>query len=473
MTQYQHHPHQQPHQKSTSTSEMMYFLAGTLLPTIAFLFHHYYMTSKPTTKKRTKEQKINDANMRNEEIIFDSNNHDDDDDDDVKLIKSVYICDKLLLSNLIRYILPCQVIEPAPILATTTTTAAAVVPAAVKNEEQRDLSEDATEWISRWFEKFSSIGFLPIMYTSLGGGGKGGGILPEQLVLLYCIGSCVKEYDEKIKHTSNRTEDMVHPLGEHAESMKKSCLFLARLYCNLCQRLKFDESMEERYDGEKSLIENGSNVILDVLLSCLSTNVDEQPCQHQQHQSIVNDGNALRRELGESTNIMQVLVWDLGMIVDRLDHENRGINARELKIKESDQHHLTSLVRLIANLSYKCRLHQDLVRTTNVPLLNSTTATTPVVAQNGHESTYNQVSSNRNGLHVLLSCTSFAYGCFTLREWAIVAIRNVLEDNEDNQKQVEQLEAQQALNTPELEKLGVKVHLDRKGHVHVTPKEGS
>jgi apolipoprotein N-acyltransferase len=171
----------------------------------------------------------------------------------------------------------------------------------------------------------------------------------------------------------------------------------------------------------------------------------------------MQDVDILRRELGQSTNnIVKVIVEDLGLIVDRLDYENRGINARELTIKQCDQHHVTSLVRLIANICYKCQCNQDLVRMTPVPI--------SFVKDTKHD-------SRRNGLHVLLSCTSFAYGCFTLREWAIVAIRNVLEDNQENQKQVEELEAQQALNTPELEKLGVQVHLDRKGHVHVSPKE--
>jgi Spinocerebellar ataxia type 10 protein domain. len=386
-------------------------------------------------------------------------------DENVTYFKSLFSSDTILLSNLIRYILPRQVLEPR-ILA-----AAAAVAVVEKNDKQDDLSDDATEWISRWIEKLSCLGFLPDMYAALGGGeekrekeqecdpchpGNHGdqeqqqtmdcGILPEQLVLLHCIGSSLDEYTRAFATSTQQRADMIHPLGENFESMKQSCLFLAHLYCKLRQRMRCNENIQERYDGEMSCIENGSNVILDVLSSCLSVSVDEPS---------LNDFHTLRKELGESTNIMQTLVWDLGMIVDRLDFENRGINARELKIKACDQHHVTSLVRLIGNISYKCRFNQDLVRMTSVPLVKDTTNS----------------ESTRNGLHVLLSCTSFAYGCFTLREWAIVAIRNVLEDNDENQNLIQQLEAQQALNTPELEKLGVKVHLDRKGHVHVSPKE--
>jgi hypothetical protein len=383
---------------------------------------------------------------------------DDDDDENVQYIKSVYVCDAILLSNLVRYILPCQVIQP-----TTYVTG--------KDNHQEDLSDDATEWISRLMEKFSSMGLFPSMYAALGGQEEEEecdsldhvthhkkpqeqeqqaqycGMLPEQLVLLHCVGSSLDEYERNFC-TSKQRKDTIHPLGDDLESMKKSCQFLAQLYCNLRQRVRCKENIQERYDGEISCIENGSNVILDVLSSCLSTSVAEP---------FMQDVDILRRELGQSTNnIVKVIVEDLGLIVDRLDYENRGINARELTIKQCDQHHVTSLVRLIANICYKCQWNQDLVRMTPVPI--------SFVKDTKHD-------SRRNGLHVLLSCTSFAYGCFTLREWAIVAIRNVLEDNQENQKQVEELEAQQALNTPELEKLGVQVHLDRKGHVHVSPKE--
>lgn len=76
----------------------------------------------------------------------------------------------------------------------------------------------------------------------------------------------------------------------------------------------------------------------------------------------------------------------------------------------------------------------------------------------------------RCGLHVLLSCTSFSYGCFTLREWALVAIRNVLDGNQQNQDMVAQLEAQKTVDTPELNKMGVKTVIDDQGKVRVEPR---
>lgn len=377
-------------------------------------------------------------------------------DEYLRHISSVLSSDYMMMSNLIRYILPSQVVQPA-----------------TKNKDSKadDLSDDATEWITRLMEKFFVMGYFPNMYTSLAGecDQKGSfdspcGILPEQLVLLHCICSCLED---------SKT-DVLHPLLDDGlpservfESITKSFQFFAMLYCNLRKRFHSNQdtcprndSFQERFDGENSCVENGANVILDILSSSLS--VDHRTTSQF-------DWNLLRQELGQSSNMVQVLVLELGMLLDRLGLDNRGINARELKIQESDQHHVTSIVRLIGNLCYKCRINQDLVRTTIVPIPKS-------ASTHGTIQEYTQLPKDadmssddvRNGLHVLLSCTSFAYGCFTLREWAIVAIRNVLEDNIENQTHVEKLEAQQALNTPELEKLGIDVHLDQRGNVQVS-----
>merc|ERR1712038_132553 len=124
------------------------------------------------------------------------------------------------------------------------------------------------------------------------------------------------------------------------------------------------------------------------------------------------------------------------------------------------------LVRLIGNLCYQCKTNQDIVRETKIPIQK------PNDMSNDYTSTTNDFNSkeaeqNRNGLHVMLSCTTFAYGCFTLREWGIVAIRNILDGNNANQEEVAKLEAQQVINTPELEKFGIKLNLNKKGKIVV------
>ena len=76
--------------------------------------------------------------------------------------------------------------------------------------------------------------------------------------------------------------------------------------------------------------------------------------------------------------------------------------------------------------------------------------------------------TERTGLHVILSATSLAPACFTLREWCIVAIRNAVENNAANTETVRRLEANQVMDdTPELRRAGVKVEMDAKGNVSV------
>eukprot|EP00538_Stauroneis_constricta_P003704 CAMPEP_0119554206 /NCGR_PEP_ID=MMETSP1352-20130426/6769_1 /TAXON_ID=265584 /ORGANISM="Stauroneis constricta, Strain CCMP1120" /LENGTH=85 /DNA_ID=CAMNT_0007600765 /DNA_START=24 /DNA_END=277 /DNA_ORIENTATION=+ len=77
-------------------------------------------------------------------------------------------------------------------------------------------------------------------------------------------------------------------------------------------------------------------------------------------------------------------------------------------------------------------------------------------------------ATDRTLLHILLSTTSFGHACFTLREWALVAIRNALEDNEGNQQVVATLEAQRPMEQTELDRAGVKVKMDDQGKVSVS-----
>lgn len=47
-----------------------------------------------------------------------------------------------------------------------------------------------------------------------------------------------------------------------------------------------------------------------------------------------------------------------------------------------------------------------------------------------------------------------------LREWGLLAVRNLLEGNEDNQKEVAELEVKEPVTTPEISRLGLKVEVD-------------
>jgi len=86
---------------------------------------------------------------------------------------------------------------------------------------------------------------------------------------------------------------------------------------------------------------------------------------------------------------------------------------------------------------------------------------------------FRKQTGEKNGLHVLLSCTSLASGCFTLREWAVLAIRFALEKNQENQRIVEQLEAQDAADSTDIQGLGVKVEVNEMGEVKISSRLGA
>ena len=52
-------------------------------------------------------------------------------------------------------------------------------------------------------------------------------------------------------------------------------------------------------------------------------------------------------------------------------------------------------------------------------------------------------------------------------------IRNVLQDNEENQHEVAKLEANQPIQSAELGGLGIRVEMDSKGNVSVVPADNS
>jgi ataxin-10 len=145
-------------------------------------------------------------------------------------------------------------------------------------------------------------------------------------------------------------------------------------------------------------------------------------------------------------------------MVDDLTERSFGRKARELKLSEDDQKLITALVRLQGNLCFNCRHNQDLMRTTLVPPTKKN-----VAAESG-----NMPGPSRNALHVLLSSTSFGTSCFTLREWCVIAIRNVLEDNSQNQEVVTQLDAQNPVQSAALDHAGVRVTMDKQGKVSLS-----
>jgi hypothetical protein len=353
--------------------------------------------------------------------------------------------DVLLMCNLMRYILPSSVIRENV------------------NGTIKDQSDSATDWILLLIEKLATVGFFRSMFLSLGPQTSYSRlkVTPEQIILLHCI---AKEVDEYSRYLHTNDAKKLHPLAGSctAEERKENFEFLVDK-CLLLRPgrdldLERESDMDLSYDGENQVMKEASALLLEMITNTLSTETSHVPS----HCNDLRHCNGVER-------LLRDVILDLGNIVDRMGLENKGVNARQLKISDDDQMQITNAVRYVGNVCFQCTKNQDIVRETIVPIPYESYSN---VQQYSHLP-INDASCVRNGLHVLLSCTSFAYGCFTLREWSIVAIRNVLDGNETNQQIVAELEAKQALDTPELQRVGIKLELDKRGNVKVTPRDES
>jgi hypothetical protein len=177
------------------------------------------------------------------------------------------------------------------------------------------------------------------------------------------------------------------------------------------------------------------------------------PPQKQEPQQ---EGPSLRATVG--TTVLPLLIQDLVYYYDTVQIRFVGRPAKEIVLTPMEQRIFVSIVRLLGNLVYGCRSNQDLLRNTVAPPTNDSSSQQQQPQQ-----------QQRTGLHLILSCTSLSHTCFTLREWSIVAIRNALDNNIDNQTMVAQLQAQQPAPSAPLEEMGVRVQLEQNGKVSLKP----
>lgn len=350
-----------------------------------------------------------------------------------ELIASV-ATDKALVCNLLRHILPAKVIKPMD-----------------DNHEPGDMADDATEWISLLVLKVVSYGFVEEIYLATGVIPSQGTpqvaalVTPEQIVLLHCISRSLEDW---VRAPLDLVQGHICPFGGAAlghQGVIASCRFLSEQASILRQStVDGKELLEaEAYPGEIDCRLSAYVCILEILSTVVSCDDNEKTEHH----------SFCRLFLGSQTSVLSDTLLDLGRLVDKLSVESHGVKARDLKINEGDQRLAVAFVRLLGNTCYKCQFCQDLVRETKVAIPTDTSK----------EAT----QAKRSGLHVLLSCTSFSYGCFTLREWALVAIRNVLDGNQLNQEVVAKLEAQKVVDTPDLQNMGLRTTIDDRGQVRV------
>ena len=366
------------------------------------------------------------------------------------------VSDAILISSLLRQLISVNALQRS-------------LGSSNSQDEKGETWDDATEWILLLLSYFFQWGLLPMMYHTVGPeDGTTIMVLPEQNALLHCAAHEAQAFvDNNMPY-----KEKINPFGGKIgiEAVKESYVFLVDLVCRLHSvgSNTVDSADESTIDVQLS--KSAALTSLDIISMSLGVDYD------QSHQ--------LREYLGESTELIPTCALVLGRLVDELTLRSVGVKARDLKLSTEEQQWMVSLVRLLGNICFDCRTNQDRIRTTLVPPsspTNATTATTPAtgageidvsnttVQQQQQQQPQEQYEERRNCLHVLLSCTSFATSCFTLREWGVIAIRHILRDNEGNQAVVAALQAQTPVQSMALEEAGIRVQLGPNGTVGLSP----
>ena len=297
----------------------------------------------------------------------------------------------------------------------------------VDEKETGVESDDATLWITNLFMYFLRQGYLSHAYRSVGSVSS---MLPEQVALLYCVRS---EIDKRVVQGDNGASSSL--LFCSKESALSFVLFLYSVYSNV-RAIVSDRRFQN--DGEEEQTQVLGKAIVLVV-------VDMMGCYLGVH----NATTAWIRDcLGTQTRIVEELCKHLAQIYDSVSIR-KHIDGRQVLLHKDEQETIIGLVRLIGNLAFHCRRNQDLIRTIMVPRCPT------------------GESDMRSAFHVILSTTSLSHSCFTLREWGLVAIRFLVENNEENQQVLAALEAQQPVQSAELQSMGITVEMSAKGVVNI------
>jgi hypothetical protein len=393
--------------------------------------------------------------------------------------------DGVLLNGLLRSILPAKAVLMQSAFEKERKSPSR--PKLIPPISPEDVSDSATEWITLLLERIASRGLLSKMLRSAGG--KTNSITPEQVVLVSCIRQAVDDYHSTMSPPGEtggltksagmalttrphplwgRTDSSVSGWSSTASDPRTAVPILLSLANEVEEiRLRADALRQgqcaDMYDGEEDCTIRIIDDLCDILAQSLARHAG--PNINGSKRGFVADARSV---IGRETSLISSCCKDLGRILDRALADNAGRKARELMLSPQDQQTAIMMVRLIGNIVYQCRYNQDLLRIIPIPVLEVKAVdekSTPGRTNNG-------LPIERTGLHVILSATSLAPACFTLREWCIVAIRNAVEGNDANAETVRRLEANQVLSdTHELRQIGVKIDMDAKGNVRVKRRE--
>lgn len=272
------------------------------------------------------------------------------------------------------------------------------------------VQDDATDWIRRAVCLYCRTVGLPESYESLGRT-----IVPEHVVFLLLLLRSIEEPPKSL-----------HLLGDTPATIQANLKFLMQLV------MREETTLDT---VECSLHRDVRHLAMELINEALLESDNDGDRAYQ-----------VRRHIGEIPGLWNYLLTQLTNIVDHWNEIASVKKARDApSLSDHDQRFLVNCVRCIGNLTYQCGYNQDCLR--NVRL-----------------------NKDRNGLHILLSTTGMAVSCFSLREWGIVAIRNALDQNLENQAIVERLQAEQAVQTTALDDMGIQIKITSDGKASISPK---
>jgi hypothetical protein len=316
-------------------------------------------------------------------------------------------------------------------------------------------ADEATQWIELIITKLWDIGHFPSLYQSLSSSMDV--VVPEQMVLLHLLENYITN-----KNKNHRSEQL-------ALFLATAFLHYSSISCPeeiVSPTVSDTDDDYDNTDDQNHLRCAAQELILEIIAEILGVvDDDDGDSSHSNNPS----SQQIRHRIGESTNLLPEVIRQLARFLQQ-DNNNKDFTASTVGHKESPKSiesspsstilHLQQAavrVRVIGNLCFQCPYNQNALRGT-------------------------RIDEQRNGLHVLLSVSSLACnrlslstsgGCCFLREWTVVAIRNVLEQNPDNQAIVAELEARAPVQSETLQELGIRLELDprRGGTVSVTNVE--
>ena len=371
-------------------------------------------------------------------------------DSATKYIKAITSA-PLVISNLIRHALPSQAV-----LTSSSSSS--------RNDNKRQNAQDeATEWITMLVCLLCQKGSLANVYQATTGllsqqyNDKAAAawqtvVVPEQVLLLQLLHAQVED---------SKPEEASHLLGDTIERLEENVRFLAKDLYGAIRQAVLQKKNKPVFDKVSLTLSSSNDETTTATLSRTALSLVRELLA----EILVQDTSTtqhLRDMIGKDESIAAIWIQDLAYYFDHVQERFQGRPAKEIVLTQEEQRIFISLVRLLGNLCHSCKVAQNLLRQIKVPLPNISTGEG---VQEGSD------ASSRTGLHLLLSCTSLSHTCFTLREWSVVAIRNALEDNLDNQAVVAELQAQQPAPSAPLAEMGMRVQLGTNGKVSLKPIE--